>query len=98
MPLAKSYTGIVSEFSHTSSLDLSLLAPASIVYADIQDALSKIKASWLSLSCKSMTKMDDKTNNYLITITWDGDSKSVNADKDLALKTLKDKLKIDSKS
>jgi hypothetical protein len=57
-----------------------------------------LKASWLSVSCKSVTKMNDSVNNYLITITWDGDSKSIIADKDLALKTLKEKLNITSKS
>ena len=98
MPLTKSYTGIVSEFSHTTSLDLSLLAPTSVAYADIQDALSNIKVSWQSISCKSMTKMDDKTNNYLLTMTWDAGAKSVEADKNLILKTLKEKLQIDSKS
>lgn len=98
MPHIKKYSGIVSEFSHTSSLDLSLLSPTKVVYADIQDALSKIKVSWINMTCKEMTKMDDHINNYLLTITWDAGSKSIESDKNLILKTLKDKLKIDSKS
>lgn len=98
MPLAKSYTGIISEFSHTTSLDISLLAPKSVLYADIQATLSSLKASWQSMSCKSMTKMDESTNNYLLTLTWEADSQSVTTDKELALTTLKEKLNIDSKS
>ncbi len=98
MPLVKSYTGIVSEFSHFTTRDLSLLAPSSINYGDIQEALSKIKVSWLTISCKSMTKLNATTNNYLLTFTWDAMSKSVIDDQDLAVKTLKEKLNIDSKS
>ena len=98
MPLSQSYTGIVSEFSHTTSLDLSLLAPTSVVFADIVDELRKIRGHWLSRSCKFMAKMDDKINNYLLTITWDAESKSIDEDKNLILQTLKEKLNIDSKS
>jgi len=98
MSLTKNYTGIVSEFTHTTSLDLSLLSPTKVVYADIVEALSSLKVGWNHITCKSMTKMNKTTNNYLITITWDGNSKSVTADKNLALKTLKEKLDIDSKS
>lgn len=98
MPLAQSYTGIVSEFSHTTSLDLSLLSPTKVTYSDIQDALSKIKVNWLSLTCKSMTKMNESTNNYLLTIVWDADVKTIDSDKNLILQTLKVKLDIDSKS
>lgn len=98
MPLAKSYTGIVSEFSHTTSLDLSLLSPIKVTYADIQEALSSLKVGWLSLSCKSMTKMNEHTNNYLLSIIWDANAKSIESDKNLILQTLKDKLNINSKS
>ncbi|MBP9670576.1 phenylalanine--tRNA ligase subunit beta [Candidatus Woesebacteria bacterium] len=98
MSLAKNYAGIISEFDHITSLDLSLLAPINIQYADIIDTLSLLKGEWKSISCKSMTKMSDTQNNYLLTITWDADSKSVESDKDAILETLKSKLKIDSKS
>jgi len=98
MPHWVKYSGIISQFSHTTSLDLSLLCPIKVVYTDILDTLSSIKGDWQSISCKSMTKMDDKVNNYLITITWDANSKSVDSDKNLILKTLKEKLSINSKS
>ncbi len=98
MSYAKSYTGIVSEFDHFTSLDISLLSPTKVVYADIQQALSMIKVNWHSLSCKSMTKMDNTTNNYLLTITWDASSKTINSDKQIILSTLKEKLGIESKS
>lgn len=98
MPLVKSYSGIISEFGHTTSLDLSLLVPSKLVFADIQQELAKINGSWQSISCKSMTKLDDKTNNYLLNLTWDGDSKQVASDKDHVLKNLKASLNIDSKS
>ncbi len=98
MPFAKSYTGIVSEFDHFTSLDISLLSPAKVVYADIQQTLLAIKENWLTLSCKAMTKMDETTNNYLITITWDASSKTINADQQNILTILKEKLGISSKS
>lgn len=92
------YTGIISEFNHTSSLDLSLLVRSDLNYANILTALSQIKGEWVSIACKSTTKMNEKTNNYLITVTWPGESRSIKSDKDLVLKTLKEKLEIDSKS
>jgi phenylalanyl-tRNA synthetase beta chain len=98
MSLIKKYAGIVSEFDHVTSLDLSLLSPADIKYSNILDTLSPLKGEWQNISCKSMTKMNDEINNYLITITWDADSTSVESDKDMILTTLKSKLKIDSKS
>jgi phenylalanyl-tRNA synthetase beta chain len=98
MPLAKSYTGIISEFDHSTSLDLSLLSPTKVIYTDILQALSSLKVGWNSITCKSMTKMTDTTNNYLLTITWDADSQSVESDKNLILQTLKEKLNIDSNS
>lgn len=98
MSLVKPYSGIISEFSHLSSLDLSLIVPKNLKYADITEALTGIEKNWLSVSCKSMTKMEDGTNNYLLTVTWNSESKTVESDKKLILKTLKDKLKISSKS
>ena len=98
MPLATNYTGIISEFSHTTSLDLSLLSPTKVVYADILYTLSSIKANWLKIACKSVTKLKGDINNYLLTITWDASSQSIEADKNLILQTLKEKLAIDSKS
>lgn len=98
MPHIQNYSGIVSEFNHPTSLDLSLLAPSSLVYADILGALSSIKAHWTSISCKTMTKMTNQLNNYLLTITWPAGSKFIQADKDTLLKTLKTKLEIISKS
>lgn len=94
----KSYTGIISEFGHITTLDLSLLVPAGLVYADIINSLSSLKVGWSSISCKSMTKLSDESNNYLLSLTWDADSKSIEQDKDLILSTLKSQLKIDSKS
>lgn len=98
MPHARSYTGIVSEYGHTTSLDLSLLSPSKVIYADIIDALSSLKAHWTNISCKSMTKMNESTNNYLLTFTWEASSKSIQADKDLILTTLQETLNIASKS
>lgn len=98
MPLSTSYTGIVSDFDHTTSLDLSLLAPSTVKYANIIETLSSLPQNWKQVSCKNMTKMDDKTNNYLLSFTWDADSKTIDVDKSAILKTLKEKLKITSKS
>lgn len=98
MPHVQNYSGIVSEFTHSTSLDLSLLAPSTIVYADIIKALSSIKARWHTIICKSMTRMNSRVNNYLLTITWPASSNSIQADKEQILATLKSKLKISSNS
>lgn len=94
---AKNYSGIVSEFDHTTSLDLSLLAGTHVLYSDIDTTISSLKGAWQTLRCKSMTKMENG-HNYLITLTWDADSKTIESDKNNVLKTLKDKLDITSKS
>ena len=98
MSLAKNYTGIISDFVHTTSLDLSLLSPAKVVYSDILEALSSLKVGWNHITCKSMTKMNAQTNNYLLTITWNANSPSIQSDKGRILTTLKTKLNITSKS
>lgn len=92
------YTGIISEYDHKTTLDLSLIVRSDLKYSNILTALSSVKGEWESITCKSMTKMDDTTNNYLISVTWESSSKSIDSDKDLILKTLKDKLEITSKS
>ena len=92
------YTGIISEFDHKTNLDLSLIMRSDLKYSNILTALESVKGQWESITCKSMTKMDDATNNYLISVTWESSSKSIDSDKDLILKTLKDKLEITSKS
>lgn len=97
MEYATNYTGIVSEFDHTTSLDLSLIASQEIVYADIVGTLDTLKGGWNSITCKAMTALKEG-NNYLLTITWSADSKSVQTDKIQILKALKEKLSITSKS
>jgi phenylalanyl-tRNA synthetase beta subunit len=98
IPHTKNYSGIISDFGHNSSLDLSLLCPSKVVYADIIDTLSLLKGDWTDISCKEVTKLKDQINNYLITITWDSSSKSIETDKSKILMTLKEKLDIDSNS
>lgn len=93
----RNYTGIVSEFTHTTSLDLSLIAEPNIVYADIISTIDALSGEWSSVSCKAMTKLKEG-NNYLISLAWPADSKSVQTDKTQILKTLKEKLGITSKS
>jgi hypothetical protein len=94
----KPYSGIISEFAHTTSLDLSLLVPNKYVYADIANALSLLKVHYLSITCKDFTVIDVTTNNYLLTATWDATSKSIDSDKELILSSLQKQLKITSKS
>lgn len=93
----KPYSGIVSEFSHTTSQDISLLAKPSLTYADILDQLKQLKGSWLKIECRSFTKLES-VNNYLLRLTWDSTSSTIQADKENILKTLKAKLDISSKS
>jgi hypothetical protein len=95
---AKNYSGIISEFSHTTSLVLSLSCPSKVVYGDFVDTISPLKGEWQSVTCKSMTKMDDKTNNYLLSIIWDPTCKTIQEDKENILKILNKKLSIISKS
>jgi hypothetical protein len=90
------YTGIISDYNHTKSLDLSLLVISDLNYANILTALSQIRGGWENIACKSTTKMTEGITNYLVTVTWPGESKSVQSDKDLILKTLKEKLEIES--
>ena len=98
MPHAKNYSGIVSEFAHTTSLDLSLLCKTHIVYADIADVIASLRGQWSQVSCKSLTKMKAGINNYLLTITWDNPGSTVETDKGRILAALKSKLDITSKS
>jgi len=98
LPHTVSYTGIVSDFGHTTSQDLSLLVPTKVIYADILTIIDSLKGDWLGITCKSMTKMDDKINNYLLTLTWEADSKNIDTDKSNIIATLKSKLAISSKS
>lgn len=98
MPLAKSYTGIISEFSHLSTRDLSLLVPKNLKYFDITNCLSELACTWIKIESKGeLTEIEGKTN-YLLKVTWPQDSTQVDKEVSLILSTLKDKLAIDSKS
>ena len=98
MLFGQKYAGIISKFTHTTSLDFSLLVPADLKYADITETLSSIKVSYQKIFCKSMTKMNDKINNYLLTFTWDASSKDIQHDKGRILAVLEKELAISSKS
>jgi phenylalanyl-tRNA synthetase beta subunit len=93
----RNYSGIVSEFAHLVTRDISLIAPTNVTYFDITEALSKLKASWDSVACKSFTKLKEG-NNYLLTLTWSHSSENIDAEIKLRLSTLKTHLKIISKS
>jgi len=54
--------------------------------------------SYQKIFCKSMTKMNDKINNYLLTFTWDASSKDIQHDKGRILAVLEKELAISSKS
>lgn len=97
LPHVHNYTGIVSEFTHTTSLDLSLMVPEGKVYADIIAVIKNLHGSWQKIECKIMTKLK-AGNNYLITMTWAGDSQVVDKDKVTVLNALKSQLHITSKS
>ncbi len=97
LPLASPYGRVITEFSHPKILDISLIVPASLKYADILDALQGQKFHWAELTCKSVVKMG-QGNNYLLQITWSESSKDVESDKKEMLDTLKNKLNIVSKS
>lgn len=88
---------IISTFAHPQTLDISLLAPMNVTYADINNALSSIKVHWQTLICQSYSVIKN-AHNYLLTITWPEKSIQVDADKKLLLSTLQSKLNITSKS
>jgi len=90
------YSRIVSNFSHSTTRDLSLLVPQTLSYADITTALNTHTFSYQSVACKSYTKLS-KLNNYLLTFTWD-QTTDVDAQVKEILALLKTKLNIDSKS
>ncbi|MFH2085850.1 MAG: phenylalanine--tRNA ligase subunit beta [bacterium] len=96
MPLATNYSGIVSEFTHPQTRDVSLLVPANLVYADILEALSKLKLSLQYIKVKDITKIK-QINNYLLTLTWP-ETSNIESEQKLILTTLKSELGIDSKS
>jgi len=94
----KSYTGIVSNFSHTTSLDLSLIAPKGTLYFDIVNCLSNLKSGWIELRSKAMPVELDQQINYLLKVTWPENYPFVEKDKQMILTTLKKSLNINSKS
>ena len=95
--LAQPTNNIVSTFTHPQSLDVSLLAPPTVTFADIQQVLSSLKVHWEFLHCQSITLVKG-FRNYLLTIIWPKNSTQVETDKLLLLKTLRDELAITSKS
>lgn len=95
--LANPPQNIISTFIHPQILDISLLAPVNVTFADINTVISSIKVHWDTLICQSYTVIQD-SRNYLLTITWSEKSSLVDADKKLLLSTLQSKLNITSKS
>jgi phenylalanyl-tRNA synthetase beta chain len=94
---AKLYQPIISEFVHTRSLDLSLLAPSTVKYFDIATIAATVPSTWLSIEAKGEpTKIGNETN-YLLTVTWPLDS-DLETEKAALLATLHQKLGITSKS
>lgn len=88
---------LISEFTHPITLDLSLLAPTNVSFADIQTLATSLNSHWEGFVCKTMSLVN-KQRNYLLTIVWPENSQYVESDKKLFLATLQTKLKITSKS
>lgn len=86
MSLAKKYTGIISDFTHTQSRDISLLVPLNLTFADILKIINDLTLTIQSVSCKSFTKFKDK-NNYLITVVWPQNS-DIDSEQALIIKSL----------
>jgi len=86
MSLAKNYTGIVSDFTHTQSRDISVLVPLHLTFADVSKVINDLTLTIQSVSCKSFTKFKDK-NNYLITLVWPQNS-DVDREQALVIKSL----------
>lgn len=94
----QSYTGIVSEFSHNVTRDISLLVPTGLSYADLINTLGSLKLTNSNIECKSMTKLSETINNYLLTLTWADGTTSVDNEIKQITTHLKETLKITSKS
>lgn len=90
------YANVVSEFSHATKRDVSLLANSNITFSDISQALAALKPPY-TVVCKNVSKLATH-NNYLLTLTWPTTTSSVESDIAKLLSTLNSKLNITSKS
>lgn len=93
----KPYTGIVADFTHESTLDLSLLADPKLSYASILAVINSLKGSWSKLECLEFTKLS-LHNNYLLRLTWKADNPNIHTDKTNILTALQSRLNITSTS
>lgn len=75
------YSGVISEFTHHSSLDLSLQLPKNMVFADVQSLLKKYAPGTIQLEV-----VDKFKSSILVRITFDHQVKNLDA---LRLKLLK---------
>lgn len=96
-PLYRPYQGIISEFTHSTSLDISLVVPAKLKYADLHSVINQLQTTWSQLDVSEPTPLSPSFNNYLLTITWDSKSPAVHKDKVGLLKALR-KIGVTSKS
>lgn len=70
VPRATSYQPLISEFTHTRSLDLSLLVPPKLSFADMGSTARALPHTWTNLKLKGEpTPLGDHVN-YLLTLTW----------------------------
>ncbi len=88
---------IVADFAHYTTLDLSLIAPTNVTFADIQRVADSISSHWLHLICKEFAVVNNE-HNYLLSLTWPADSKYIESDNMELISQLTTQLSIISKS
>ena len=99
MALAKNYKGIVSEFKHSPTQDLSYVTPSKVPYFDLITAVNENKGGWEDIAPKApIIELKGQGFNSLITVTWPPESKSIESDKKKIATILQEKFNAESKS
>ena len=90
------YAGIISDFTHVIKRDISLITPKSITYFDISSVIEATHPNF-NYSCKSIDRIG-KDINYVLTLTWLHDEKSIDVELSEVIAKVTKKLGIKSKT
>lgn len=90
------YKGIISDFQHVIKRDISLITPKSVTYFDIASVIETTHPNF-SYTCKSIDKVG-KDINYVLTLTWSHNEKSIEAELSEVIAKVTKKIDIKSKT
>lgn len=96
MQSQQKYTGIISDFAHVTKRDISLIAPKNVSYFDIASVIENMQPMF-SYTCKSIDIVG-KDINYVLTLTWPHDEKSIDTELSEVIAQVTKKLDIKSKT